>query len=270
MEDDPLGSGSVSGSREPAGAQSSMDALRRALEQGQTPTVSEVNSFLRLCETQEVSSETIAKVEELLGTLKKSGFRMKEVKAAYGALKAMEARKVAQKSGTGTSTVTPAKAAASTPATTPSTAYSSALGVNIPATRRPQAKDTKTAPALAGRPKTPKAAPGEATPNEAGFRRGDKVVFAPFCPHRDRGVGTVVFSSHSGIRVAFDSGGRKEEEWLHNEIVARPESAQGSANKKSTGGTSVRQKDEGQSVGWFGSAPAPAPAAQSAVDEDTL
>ena len=270
MEDDPLGSGSVSGSTtEPASAQSNMDALRRALEQGNAPTVSEVNSFLRLCETQEVSSETIAKVEQLLGDLKKSGFRMKEVKAAYGALKAMEARKAAQNSSTGTSMATPAKSPP-TPAKAPSTAYSSALGVNIPATRRPQSKDTKTTPAAAGRPKTPKAAPGEATLNEAGFRQGDKVVFAPFCPHRDRGVGTVVFSSHSGICVAFDSGGQKGEEWIHNEIVARPGSAQRSASTKSTGGTSAKQKDEGQSFGWLGSAPAPAPAARAAADEDML
>lgn len=253
MEDDPLGSGSVSGSV-PASAQSELDAMRSALEQGTVPTASEVNALLRQCETQQVSSEIVVKVEQMLGMLKKSGFRMKEVKAGFQALKAMEARKATGK-----------PAAVPKPTKTAPTAatYSSALGVNIPAAmRRAQPKGIESTPATAGRKKVPKAAPGEPAVNEAGFRQGDKVVFAPFCPHRDRGVGTVIFSSHSGICVAFDTGGPKAEEWVHNEIIVRPGSARGSTSKKSTGGTVLTQKGEEQGV--VVSAPAPAP------EDDTL
>lgn len=254
MEDDPLGSGSLSG-KAPASAESQLATLNTALSQGNLPSTSEVNSFLRLCEKQEVSSETIAKVEQLLGAFKKSGFRMKEVKANFQALKAMEARK---KSHAVASDSKPAKSPAST------TSYSPALGVNIPAgTRRPQSKSAKATPTASGRARKSTASSDDATTNADGYRQGDKVVFAPFCPHRDRGTGTVVYSSHSGICVAFDSDGGKSQEWVHNEIVTRPGTARGSA-RKSTGGTVVKQKGQAQDAGL-------APAAHPPpADEDTL
>ena len=248
MEDDPLGSGSLSGSAS-ASVQSKLDAMRLAVQQGTVPTASEVNTFLRQCEMQQVSSETIANVEQMLGALKKSGFKMKEIKAGWQALKAMEARKAADHSAA----VTKPTKAAPTAAT-----YSSALGVNIPAaTQRTQSKGVKPTSAPAGRKKVPKAASNEPTLNEEGFSQGDKVVFAPFCPHRDRGVGTVVYSSHSGICVEFDTGGPKAQEWVHNEILVRP--GRGSASRKNTGGTVFTPKEEVPGAPVVVSAPAPAP-----------
>ena len=249
MEDDPLGSGSLSGSAS-GSVQSKLDAMRLAVQQGTVPTASEVNAFLKQCETQQVSSETIANVEQMLGALKKAGFKMKEIKSGWQALKGMEARKAEARSAA----VTKPTKAAPTPAT-----YSSALGVNIPAaTRRTQSKGVQPTPTTAGRQKVLKAASSEATVNNEGFNHGDKVVFAPFCPHRDRGVGTVVFASHSGICVEFDTGGPKAKEWVHNEILVRPGSARGSASRKNAGRTVFTPKDE-VGVEVVVSAPAPAP-----------
>eukprot|EP01043_Picozoa_sp_COSAG02_P000511 COSAG02_NODE_9_length_59728_cov_36.104714_34_plen_223_part_00 len=154
----------------------------------------------------------------------------------------MEARK---KSDSVASDSKPAKSPAST------TSYSPALGVNIPAgTRRPQqSKSTKATPTALGRARKSKAASDEATTNSDGYRQGDKVVFASFCPHRDRGMGTVVYSSRSGICVAFDTDGGKSQEWVYNEFITRPGTARGSTSRKSTGGTVVKQKAEAQDAG---------------------
>lgn len=226
--DDPLGGVSDSGSAAAPSIQATMDAMRLALDQGGAiPTVGEVNALLQQCTKQQVSSETVTKVEQILGALKSRGFPMKQVKAAWLALKGTETRKPEGQAATSTK-----------PSAGSTMVYSPALGINIPSTRpKTRPKSTKATHPPAGRHKAPKAAIGETVVNEAGFKQGDKVVFAPFCPHRDRGLGTVLYASHSGICVAFGSQGSGDaaqpEEWVHNEIVARPGAARASAARKS-------------------------------------
>ena len=61
------------------------------------PAPSAVLTFIRQCEMQEVETEAIGRVEEVLGGFKSRGYRMSaDIKGAWQALRSMEQRKLAE------------------------------------------------------------------------------------------------------------------------------------------------------------------------------